>query len=509
MRRISTAFAVLIACVPPARSSAEDAMPAALTPYVDAQTVVIARVDLGRIDLDAAFKRLVAITGDEQVVAVPKKLAAAAVSDLRAAKVGIVYGLVSMSDITGDPTCLVLPLAADAEANTVMETLRKIEGLKNLTIEAQGGAVIAASRAAMARLKSIRPAARPDLAAALAAGKDAAFQIVFAPNADLCRVVEETMTNLPPAVGGGSVQIFSRGLTWACVTLATTPKFDVSLIVQASDAAVAKKMDDLTKAFVSNVVKELHNEGEQQTILAALAKLVSPVVEGDRLIVRIDEQRFNKAVPDVSARVRAAAGRMKSTNNLKQLAIAMHMYLDGNNGRFPADVVDKNGKPLLSWRVRLLPYLEQDQLHKQFKLDEPWDSEHNKKLIAKIPNVLVSPAQKSPAGTTTYLGPLGDGYLFRPNATGEGLKINDIQDGTSNTIMFVEAADGAAIEWTRPGDWTPDAKEPTKGLIGHYPDGFVAAFCDGSVRFIKKTINAKTLLALLTTAGGETIGDIP
>ena len=70
-------------------------------------------------------------------------------------------------------------------------------------------------------------------------------------------------------------------------------------------------------------------------------------------------------------------------------------------------------------------------------------------------------------------------------------------------------ADAAAIEWTKPGDWTPDTKEPTKALIGHYPDGFVAAFCDGSVRFIKKTIDAKMLLALLTTAGGEEIGDIP
>jgi prepilin-type processing-associated H-X9-DG protein len=186
----------------------------------------------------------------------------------------------------------------------------------------------------------------------------------------------------------------------------------------------------------------------------------------------------------------------------------MHNYADANRGRFPADIVDKDGKPLLSWRVHLLPYLEQDQIYKQFKLDEPWDSPNNKPLIAKIPKVFAPPAQKSAAGTTTYLGPLGDGYLFRPKAK-EGLKISDITDGTSNTIMIVETADAAAIEWTKPGDWTPDEKEPLKALIGHYPEGFNAAFCDGSVRFISKKVDPKSLLALLTTAGGEAIGEIP
>jgi len=280
-------------------------------------------------------------------------------------------------------------------------------------------------------------------------------------------------------------------------------------LVQTEDAVTAKKMEDVSKAFAANLLKELHNESEQQSILSALMKLITPVVEGDRLIVRIDDQKFNSAMPDVSARMRAAAGRMQSSNNLKQLALAMHMYMDVNKGHFPADIVDKNGKPLLSWRVQILPYVEQDNLYKQFHLNEPWDSEHNKKLIAQIPKVFVAPQQKSPAGTTTYLGPLGDGYLFRPNAKGEGLMIKDILDGTSNTIMFVEVSDAAAVEWTKPADWKPVAKNPFDALIGHYADGFTAAFCDGSVRFIKKSIGAKLLFAFLTTDGGEPIENNP
>ena len=209
------------------------------------------------------------------------------------------------------------------------------------------------------------------------------------------------------------------------------------------------------------------------------------------MILRIDDQKFNKLIADFAKPIRRLLLAFRNRRIISSTwPWQCTIILDSHNGRFPADIVDKDGKALLSWRVQLLPYLEQKQLYDQFKLDEPWDSEHNKKLVAKIPAIFVPPAQKSAAGTTTYLGPLGDGYLFRPKAK-EGLKIADITDGTSNTIMIVEVADGSAVEWTKPGDWTPDAKEPAKALVGHYPEGFIAAFCDGSVRLLAKSIARK------------------
>src|SRR5882672_4340583 len=72
-----------------------------------------------------------------------------------------------------------------------------------------------------------------------------------------------------------------------------------------------------------------------------------------------------------------------ASNDLKQLALAMHNYHSAYGQLPPAAVRDKNGKLLLSWRVLILPYIEQDNLFKEFKLEEPWDSDHNKKLIAK------------------------------------------------------------------------------------------------------------------------------
>src|SRR5262249_54155708 len=85
-------------------------------------------------------------------------------------------------------------------------------------------------------------------------------------------------------------------------------------------------------------------------------------------------------------KVRMAAGNAQGQNNLKQIALAMHNYNDAYNGKLPAHAIySKDGKkPLLSWRVAILPFIEQDNLYQQFHLDEPWDSEHNKKLIPML-----------------------------------------------------------------------------------------------------------------------------
>src|SRR5581483_1997574 len=152
---------------------------------------------------------------------------------------------------------------------------------------------------------------------------------------------------------------------------------------------------------------------------------------------------------------------------LQQLGLAMHNYHDAH-GHFPTNAIySKNSKPLLSWRVALLPYLGHNDLYKQFKLDESWDSEHNKQLIEKMPDVFRSPRMRlKQAGMTTYLAPLGEHLLF--TGTDKKIKIADITDGTSNTIMLVDTADDQAVVWTRPEDLKVDANAPLKGLVGHY-----------------------------------------
>ena len=157
---------------------------------------------------------------------------------------------------------------------------------------------------------------------------------------------------------------------------------------------------------------------------------------------------------------REAARRAQSLNNLKQIGVALHLYHDANTTLPPAFTTGKDGRPGLSWRVLILPYLDEQELFKQFRLDEPWDSAHNKPLAARIPKVYVSPNYAGPAGKTIYLGIGGERGVLGGK---DGLPLAKIKDGVSNTIAVVEGNNASAVEWTRPEVFVPDAASPAEG----------------------------------------------
>jgi RNA polymerase sigma factor (sigma-70 family) len=197
------------------------------------------------------------------------------------------------------------------------------------------------------------------------------------------------------------------------------------------------------------------------------------------------------------------ADRAQSMDNLKQLGLALHNYLSTDGTFPPAAVYSRDGRPLLSWRVLLLPYLDQNNLFKQFKLDEPWDGPTNKTLLEKMPEIYAIPRDKAKTShATAYQVFTGAGTIFpSPKAS----RIADITDGTSNTILIVEAAE--PVPWTKPADLPYDPNKPLPKLGGVTKQGFSTAFADGSARFFKHTIKEATLRALITSNGGETIND--
>lgn len=209
---------------------------------------------------------------------------------------------------------------------------------------------------------------------------------------------------------------------------------------------------------------------------------------------------------------RKAAMRSQSQNNLKQIGLALHNFHDVNGAFPPAATYDKQKKPLLSWRVALLPYIEEAALYNEFKFDEPWDSPHNKALIPRMPKVFAIPGAKAEPGKTFYRGFSGKSTLFDPTSKdGKRVGLADIVDGTSNTIGVVEAKE--AVIWTKPDGELPfDAKlDPANAKIifnllgGHFAGGFNVLFLDGSVRFIKASVNPNVLRALITRDGGEVV----
>jgi len=233
--------------------------------------------------------------------------------------------------------------------------------------------------------------------------------------------------------------------------------------------------------------------------------------------------------PAIVERAADYAQRQRSLSNLKRILIAMHSYADAN-GKFPADITDKAGKPLLSWRVELLPYLDEDNLNREFKRSEPWDSEHNLKLLSKLPEIFRVGFEPKRATHTYYqrfaitgvtwgivldgggemLPPGPDGV---PRKTPPGsatpsssvprfpLHFAEITDGMSNTLGVIEA--GPPVPWSKPADIAYDVKKPLPPLTGPFANVRHAAALDGQAYPLKPNIDETTLRRLIEPNDGQ------
>jgi hypothetical protein len=246
--------------------------------------------------------------------------------------------------------------------------------------------------------------------------------------------------------------------------------------------------------------------------LVTAIDMLKPRLEGTRLTITLGDDEQELAMLQELAgpplhQARESAQRHQRMNQFKQIALGLLNYESANKA-FPAAASHSaDGKPLLSWRVHILPYLEQNELYKQFHLDEPWDSEHNSKLLEKMPDVYADPnsavrAALKGAGYTTYVAPKGEGLMFGGK---EGTTSRDAKDGTSNTILALEVVPERAVPWTKPDDWQVDLSDPLAGVKRSDRNGFIGAYADGHVTFHENNIDAATFKALLTPAGGETV----
>jgi uncharacterized protein DUF1559/uncharacterized protein DUF4190 len=195
--------------------------------------------------------------------------------------------------------------------------------------------------------------------------------------------------------------------------------------------------------------------------------------------------------------------RAMCANNLKQIALAMHDYESAFGSFPPAATYDKDGKPLLSWRVLLLPYLEETGLYQQFHLDEAWDSPNNKPLADRMPRMFQCPSGDLTQGLTTYEVIVDPRSMFTGKPT--GVPVSSVIDGTSKTLLVVEGT--SPVPWTKPSERSLGSSKPVLGMGSKHQGGFYAAMADGSVRFIKTAgddaISLEDLRALVTRDGHE------
>ncbi|GHT45768.1 hypothetical protein FACS189454_05780 [Planctomycetales bacterium] len=227
-------------------------------------------------------------------------------------------------------------------------------------------------------------------------------------------------------------------------------------------------------------------------------------------------------LPAVSV-AREAARRMQCGNHIKQLVLAMHNYHDNYGHLPPAYTVDADGKPLHSWRVLLLPYLEHSALYEQIRLDEPWDSEYNKQFHSRVPSVLRCPSHwhlsiLQPTGERKYFlldnddNRCGYSLVIGKETAFDGSKtatFADIQDSTSNTVLIVERM--TPVNWMQPDNDIPFAKachgidKDISGIGSMHPNGCYFGLADGRASFFPSDISPDVLKSVLTKSGGETI----
>ncbi len=215
------------------------------------------------------------------------------------------------------------------------------------------------------------------------------------------------------------------------------------------------------------------------------------------------EQVFPFLHAQLQKRRNTAVQRTQVANNLRQIALALHNYHQ-QHGRFPPAVLARyQGRKLkhpLSWRVALLPYLGHQKLFDQYRLDEPWDSPNNRKVLQQMPPVFRHPMD--PPGTTVsaFYVLAGPRTVFEGS---QGISVGEILDGTAQTILVVEARRN--VPWTKPEDIPFDPNELPPKLGEYFPNGANVAFADGSVRFLKHNITPEVLNRLIVRNDGKTV----
>ena len=437
------------------------------------------------------------------------------------------------------------------------------------------------------RLIRPMPVPRPELAAGLERIKNAPVQLVFAPDGvvrglqqsvpmlatpctmydssdstliDYIRVMlatpftmydssayDSSETMFLMQLYASSVKTFDEGIRWAAIGLdPARPVFAVTIQSKSPEAA-----QDLHDTFVRQKVmlsammasqnhrgynpygSYINNNFEQLTSALDFAMLFLPNVQGDRLQLTIDEKRLadtteliTNAYTNVVLPSRESSHKMQCANNMKQIMLALHNYHDANKA-FPAPYrVNEDGKPLHSWRVALLPYLEQTVLYEQMfpYMNEPWDSENNKQFHNRIIPQYQCPAAKNAPGMTNYSVVVGkvntveearELGLRSPCSTAfpepnKWVTLAHMTDGTSNTIAIVERKE--------PVCWMDPTQEITleeaiklyqteQSKVGSaHKGGFNVALCDGSVQFWEEAKRVVGIWsAALTANGGESI----
>jgi hypothetical protein len=488
-------------------SFADDA--AIVQPFVGETTTLILKVDPTRLSLPTDTTALKStFPGGPEAYDRWTRDATQGIESLRAAAGGEpIYATVGIPLSKNEwPAYLFVKEKTEQHRKQLTELFGALHEIQSCTHNGCTVLAFAGNADVEASLNSIVPSPRAELAAAFESVKGYPIQALILPPDYVRQTVTELMPQLPRHLGGGPSSLLTDGLVWAAMAIDPSRPGAVVVIQSKSEKAAAALAEQLPEMLLAahDEVPAVKSRISRDDFLALLP-LLKPTVDGSRITIRLDElQSIREGLRLVSAAPAAVAEKMRRRTNsdsFKQILLAMHNYHDTFKSFPPGDAFrDASGKSGFSWRVYILPFLDQGELYNEFDLDQPWDSPHNKPLIEKMPKVYESRWLGIPPGHTNFLAPVGEDTIFGGD---KSISIRHILDGTSNTAALVEVKPSLSVPWTAPQDYAFDPQQPGEGL-GVGTDGrFLAALADGSVQMFRGNAVPELLLRLFQKSDGK------
>ncbi len=489
-----------------------------LVPVIDESMVAIAHVDLNRFSDEFIRQKLESLLPNNQdllgeSVELTNNLLALRKTVLNAGG-RHVFVTASLIDIADLPIVISVPGIDKQKASQLVAMNEQQGWVGPEPFVLDNGLVVICHPNVRRRLEAGTSFLREDLATIDAKLSDfGSFHIV--PTLDHLRVVRELMPELDKSFGGMNGDDIADGVESVSLNIKSVDPFEVTVEIRSKNEAAAEK----TLRLLMQLRKKLGGNDAKGLMLKGLMAQLKVEQKGASLRLRLgeEEERQWLAIRPFFDSAVSHGSQYSKTNALRRILLGLHNLHD-TCGSFPDLGLPKTDETSsgLSWRVHLLPFIEQAELYKRFRLDEDWDSDHNKKLIALIPKLYLPDDNSVERGKTLFVMPRGKKFFANPFPTmpddGKprplGRRMRDILDGTSNTIAIVSVTKENAVIWTKPEDWQPNEKSPFDGIIDKGTKSITFALVDGSVRTILlRELTNEKFLAWLTIAGGEIIDD--
>lgn len=462
--------------------------------FLEDSTVVVAHVDLTQLDLPGMIKQMRQRLPDllpEQEVMAFQIFGNGILQTLRKSGVQHMYATLSLLELTTGQVAIIIPTR---DPETLIPNLSAITSLLpaslNLKVVAGPDVVLIANEAVGKRLLQSPTAKRDELRVAIDSLSQQTLGFAIGIDGQLRQAVSSLWPDQVPQevpIQFSPKQIMQDVHSWQLSTTGTR-NLEFQLHADCMDGPAALRTQDVLKRLLGYCGIELP------------VNVTGPT----NVSIRLDT-REDIVIEKLMSRWLQYTADAQESNDLKQLGVAMHNFHQAHNYLPPRMTVSPQGKPLLSWRVFLLPFLGHQALYAEFHLDEPWDSPHNQKLIERMPTIYRSKGSRQlPAGQTLMQLPLIDGAPLAGDERRQ-IEFGDIQLPFHQTLCIIIAPADKAVIWTQPMDLQLDARRLVVGwqtnrlvesLFGNRESIQVVMF-DSSVQSLQRSVPDAELLKLL------------